>query len=122
MEQTPMKATIPMPTRRSLQPVNVTGRFVGGATRADVLNGAAVLSITDNTTGEEQAYWTQAVYDGPFFRVFRLRKLGSGDVYDLARSLDRCNCADATYRPHRPDGCRHQVALQQAFRNSFCGK
>jgi hypothetical protein len=101
--------------RKPPEPVRVRAYFVGGATRQDVLDGAAVLSITDLTTGEEQAYWCQAVYDGERCLGFRLRKFGSGEVYDVPRGLAGCDCPDAVYRGGRPGGCRHQQALRQAL-------
>ena len=111
--------TRPRRQRKPLTPVNVSAYFVGGATREDVLNGSAVLSITDNGKEEEKPYWLEALYldtDGGAKCVgFRLRKFGSAEVYDVPRSLDSCTCADATYSPDRPGGCRHQVALRQAL-------
>jgi hypothetical protein len=95
--------------------VRVRAYFVGGATRQDVLDGAAVLSITDQATRGEQAYWTAAVYDGGACVGFRLRKLGSGEVYDLPRDLSACDCGDRTFRPQRPGSCRHMAALRQAL-------
>ncbi len=52
--------------RMPLVAVQVTGRFVGGATRQDVIDGAAVLSITsgDDSDRDESAYWCQAIFDG----------------------------------------------------------
>jgi hypothetical protein len=103
--------------RKPLQPVSVVGRFVGCATRQDILDGAAVLSIVsvDDTDRDEMAYRYEALYDGDRCTGFRLRKFGSAEVYDVPRSLDGCTCADATYRPERPGGCKHQVALRQAL-------
>src|SRR5581483_11499362 len=101
------------------EPMSVTAYLVGGASREDVLHGAAVISITDNITGDEQAYWLEALFqhptDGGKCVGFRLRKFGSAEVYDVPRALDSCTCADATFRPDRPLGCRHQVALRMAL-------
>ena len=113
-----MNATTPHPRRqrKPLTPVSVTAHFVGVASRQDVLDGAAVVSITDAGTTDEQAYWCEAlVLDGEKCVGFRLRKFGSAEVYDVPRALDSCTCADATYRPERPGGCRHQQALRQAL-------
>jgi hypothetical protein len=88
---------------------------VGGATRRDLLDNAAVLSVTDLGTGEESAYWCEAVYDGDRLACFRLRKFGTGEQYDLPRDLSGCDCADRVYRPQRPGGCRHMAALKQAL-------
>ena len=101
------------PSHKPLSPVSVVARFVGGATRQDVLDGAAVLSITtgDDTDRDESAYWRRAVFEGERCTGFQLVKFGTGEVYDLPRSLDSCDCPDGTYRPERPGGCKHQQAL-----------
>jgi len=105
------------PSRKPLLPVSVVARFVGGATRQDILDGAAVLSIAtgDDTDRDECAYWCLAVFQGEVCTGFRLTKFGTGEVYDVPRSLDRCDCPDATYRPVRPGGCKHQQALRAAL-------
>ncbi|HKI36884.1 MAG TPA: hypothetical protein VKA46_33840 [Gemmataceae bacterium] len=107
----------PRRQRSPLQPVNVRARFVGGATRQDVIDGAAVLSITsgDATDQDESAYWVEGLFLGDKCLGFRLRKFGSEEVYDVPRALDSCTCADATYRPERPGGCKHQVSLRQTL-------
>lgn len=101
--------------RKPLAPVSVRAYFVGGATRQDVLDGSAVLSVTDLATGQEQAYWARALYDGERCTGFRLAKLGTGEQYDLPRDLSGCDCGDRTHRPERPGGCRHMAALRQAL-------
>jgi hypothetical protein len=98
-----------------LEPVNVRAFFVGGATRRDVIDGAAVLSVTDLATNQEAAYWCEALYDGGACVGFRLTKFGSGQKYDLPRDLSACDCGDRTHRPGRPGGCRHMAALRQAL-------
>ena len=81
----------------------MTAYFVGGATRHDVLHGQAVLSITDDGTTDEQAYWCEALFEerGEKCVGFRLRKFGTGDVYDVPRALDGCTC---TTGPTAPSG------------------
>jgi hypothetical protein len=94
----------------------VRAYFVGGATRQDVMDGAAVLSVTDLTTQEEQAYWCEALFEGDRCLGFRLRKFGGEEPpYDLPRDLSGCDCPDRSYRPERPGGCRHMAALRQAL-------
>jgi hypothetical protein len=107
----------PTRQRNPLQPVQVTARFVGGATRQDVLDGAAVLSIVsgDATDIDETAYWCKAVYDGERCVAFRLIKFGDGEQYDLPRDLSSCDCPDRIYKSERPGGCKHMVALKQAL-------
>jgi hypothetical protein len=103
-------------SRKPLEPVQVTGRFVGGATRQDVIDGSAVLSITsgDDTDRGESAYWCQALYRGDRCTGFRLTKFGTGEVYNLPRDLSSCDCPDRTFRPERP-ACKHMAALRQAL-------
>ncbi len=103
--------------RKPLPPVNVTARFVGGATRQDVIDGAAVLSIAtgDDTDRDESAYWCRAIFAGDVCTGFRLTKFGTGEVYDLPRDLSSCDCPDHTYRGERPGGCKHMAALRQAL-------
>jgi hypothetical protein len=97
--------------------VSVVGRFVGGATRQDVIDGSAVLSIVsgDDTDRDEVPYWCVALYQGDRCTGFRLTKFATGEVYDLPRDLSCCDCPDQTYRPERPGGCKHMQALRQAL-------
>jgi hypothetical protein len=111
----PVKASRPLRRERQLlAPVRVSARFVGGATRQDLLDGAAVLSIRDGDD-EEAAYWCLAVFDAGRCVSFRLVKFGTGEQYDLPRDLSDCDCPDRVYRPERPGGCRHMAALRQAL-------
>ena len=98
-----------------LQPVAVIGRFVGGATPDDLLAGCAILEIED--ANELTSYWTVADVDrrSGVITGFAVRKFGSGEVYHLPRDLSSCDCPDRTYRPDRPNGCRHMAALRQAL-------
>jgi len=109
--------TAPRKQRKPLVAVNIKASIVGGATRQDVIDGSAVLSITDQGSTDEKAYWLEALWseDGSRCVGFRLRPFASAEVYDVPRSLDTCTCADATYSPERPGGCRHQQALRQAL-------
>jgi hypothetical protein len=107
--------TTDTPRRRRPPPVSVRAYFVGGATRQDVIDGSAVLSVTDLGTGAEAAYWCLAVFAGGRCTGFRLTKLGTGEVYDLPRDLSGCSCPDRKYKPGRPGGCRHMAALRQAL-------
>jgi hypothetical protein len=103
--------------RKPLLPVRVKARFVGGASRDDVLNGSAVLSIVsgDDTDRDETAYWCKAVFQGDVCTGFQLTKFGTGEKYDLPRNLGGCDCPDHTYKPERPGGCKHMVALRQVL-------
>ncbi len=113
---TSLPATRPTRQREPLRPVSVAGRFVGGATDDDLRDGAAVLQIWE--LARTVLYWCAGNYDRGNLVGFRLRKFdaeGAGDVYDLPATLDACSCADGTFRPERPGGCRHQRALRQAM-------
>ncbi len=105
----------PRPPSKPLLPVSVRAFFVGGATRQDVIDNAAVLSITDEATHAEKAYWCAAIFEGANCIGFRLMAFGSGEVYDLPRDLRSCDCADNTFKPERPGGCRHMAALKLAL-------
>ena len=113
----PRPSVNPSRKPKPLQPVNVKATFVGGATRRDVIDGQAVLSIVsgDDSDRDETAYWCLAVYDAGRCVAFRLVKFGSGEQYDLPRDLSSCDCPDRTYKPERPGGRKHMVALQQAL-------
>src|SRR5262245_37076998 len=97
-------ATRQVRQRKPLLSVQVTGRFVGGATRDDVIAGQAVLSIVsgDATDSDETAYWCRAIFQGEVCTGFQLTKFGSGEVYDLPRDLSSCDCPDHQWKPHRP--------------------
>lgn len=43
-----------------------------------------------------------------------------GEIYDVALGTDglvRCDCADGTFHPERPGGCKHIVALRALIRS-----
>jgi hypothetical protein len=103
--------------RKPLYPVDVDAAFVGGATRRDLLDGAAVLEIAtgDATDRDVTPYWTLAVYDGERLAGFALVKFVTGERYDLPLDLSTCDCPDHVYRPRRPGGCKHMAALRQAL-------
>jgi hypothetical protein len=100
-----------------LKPARVVARFIGGATKQDVVDGSAVLAIVhgDDSDRDEQAYWVRALYEGDRCVAFVVTKFGTGDRYRLPRSLATCSCPDGTHRPGRPGGCRHAAALRQAL-------
>ncbi len=105
----------PRRQRKPLLPVQIKAQLVGGASRQDVIDGSAVLSITDLATGDEAPYWLEALYVDGRCTGFRVRKFGGEEVYDLPRDLSSCDCPDRTYKPERPGGCKHMVALKQAL-------
>ncbi|HEX5270546.1 MAG TPA: hypothetical protein VFW33_08680 [Gemmataceae bacterium] len=98
-----------------LPPVTVRARLITGlgTFAADLLAGAAILEIEDAT--DLKSYWCEANVDRGALLGFRLRRFGSGEVYDLPSTLDSCTCPDATFRGERPGGCRHQRAMRAAL-------
>ena len=101
--------------RKPLLPVSVRAFFVGDASRQDVIDNAAVLSIIDAATNAEKAYWCAAIFEGENCIGFRLTAFLSGEAYDLPRDLSSCDCPDRTFKSERPGGCRHMAALRQAL-------
>ena len=106
--------TNPNRERKPLEPVSVTGRFSEGVTPDQLPQGSAILEIQD--AKGEAFYWCEAV--GRHGRVLGvwLQKFGTGARHYV--HLDGevcCTCEDSTYRPDRPGGCRHVVALGQAL-------
>lgn len=61
--------------------------------------------------------YTVIVYgDRGTARAVRLVK-PDGATYDidLAAKYPSCDCPDGIYRPHRPGGCKHLVAIREAL-------
>jgi hypothetical protein len=87
---------------------------VSPITRQDIIDGAAVLSITDQRSEQEQAYWCQVLFADGRCLGYRLAKLGTDTRYTLSRDLAACDCPDRAFTA-RPGGCRHMVALRQAL-------
>ena len=110
----PCPATKTSRERRPPEAVSVTGRFAEGVTPDQLPHGSAILEIIDAKT--ECFYWVEAVgRNGRVLGVW-LQEFGDGTRHYV--HLDGevcCTCEDATYRPDRPGGCRHVVALGQAL-------
>jgi hypothetical protein len=108
----PAAPTNPKP----LEPVAVTGRILAGHGQVmhDMFHGHSILEI--ESEGRLESYWLTLIIS-PDARIagVRLQRFAEGQVYDLPASLDDCTCPDATYRPERPGGCRHQQALRMAL-------
>ena len=106
----------PTTARKPLEAVQIKAELpvLGRTTRQDVIDNAAMLSITDAVTGDEKVYRTQAIYDGETCLGFRLT-LAQSEPYFITRDLSRCTCPDHTHRPGRPGGCRHVAALRMAL-------
>jgi hypothetical protein len=117
MSNVPTSRPSPTQQPKPLLPVEVVGRFMGGATPAEIAAGAAVLAIShgDATDMDVRLYWVASVFDGARLVGFKLAKFGTADAYQLPATLDACDCGDGVYRSERPGGCRHQQALRQAI-------
>jgi hypothetical protein len=74
--------------------------------------GCLVLTTPDKRTGKpvSQAYLVSPVLDDGRLIGWSLRKT-DGTVYDLPADLSSCDCADNSFHPERPGGCRHMKAL-----------
>jgi hypothetical protein len=77
--------------------------------------GVLVVTSTDARGQVNVATFTVHEHkDGGRLLGYRLTKL-DGQVYDLPSGLNGCDCADASFHPERPGGCRHQKALRAAL-------
>jgi hypothetical protein len=78
--------------------------------------GCLVITTTDpNGKRTTTAYLVRVVVEYGRVRGYQLRK-ATGELYDLAADLSRCNCPDTTAHPERPGGCKHQAALRAALK------
>lgn len=104
-------------TRKPLCPVQIEATLTGGdeSLAYDLCHGGAILEIVsgDETDRDETCYWTRFLFGStsePY--AVELTKFGSHEKYVVTLADERCDCPDATYRPGRPGGCRHKVALR----------
>jgi hypothetical protein len=104
----------PAAAAEARRPVHVTGRFSEGVTPDQLPQGSAILEIPD--AKGEAFYWCEAVgRHGRILGVW-LQKCGDGTRhYVHLDTAPHCTCADASYRPQRPGGCRHLNAVRQAM-------
>jgi hypothetical protein len=97
-----------------LSPVNVVGRFAEGVTPDQLLQGSAILEVTDPKG--VALYWCEAVLDAGRLVGVVLQKFADGDRHHVHLAGEAsCTCEDASYRPDRPGGCRHVNAVKQAL-------
>lgn len=109
----------PRRQRKPLQPVRVTGQlYTGlGMRLAELLQGSAILTITD-ADGDALLYWSKALTSGGRIVGVELTKFATAETRHVHLAPDGaavCDCEDATYRPDRPGGCKHVVALTMAL-------
>ena len=71
-----------------VKPVSVAAYFVGGISHVELMEGSAVLSITDRLTKMEKLYWCGLRHDGGIIRGFSLTTFESGEVYLLDRLFE----------------------------------
>jgi hypothetical protein len=98
--------------------VQVKGRILAGSGQVthDMFHGHAILEI--ESEGRLESYWlTLNVSPDGHIAGLRLQRFATGQRYDLPADLDDCTCGDRNYRPERPGGCRHMVALREALVN-----
>src|SRR5262245_47217669 len=91
-------------SRKPLSPVTVTAALsipVGA-----IAPGVGEVLIDDRR-------YTLVVHASGYRLHGRDEKRDEATLYDLPLSLAGCDCPDRTYRPGRPGGCRHMVALRQ---------
>lgn len=115
-----MNSTQSKPPRqcKPLLPVQVEGQFIDGQP-ASLRDGVAVLEIREPDA--ITLYWTQLLTVDGHGVGCRLTKFlahcdgNEPNVYDVNLIDGTCDCPDGIYRPERPGGCRHLVALRQAL-------
>lgn len=98
--------------RKPLAPVRVEAELVAYAA-----TGFGVVRLTTEG-GEPTPYAIHATHDGGrLVRVALSRPDGPDATKTILCDHDgerwHCTCEDATYRPGRPGGCKHVVALRQ---------
>jgi hypothetical protein len=106
--------------RRPLAPVRVDAAFTRLTDALRLARGTGALVVTDLDTGKAEYYWTRATLDAGRLVGLVVTKmatdLGQYEPYHVALVPEpSCTCADATYRPERPGGCRHVAAARLAL-------
>lgn len=79
--------------------------------------GNGVLAITTDRGTSEYLFRFLTDWRYPAGLGFELAKVGGSEaeVYHLPSDLSSCDCADATFKPDRPGGCKHMKALSVAL-------
>ena len=65
---------------------------------------------------------TRKIYAMRFQRYCERREVVRMIDVDITSKPWTCDCEDATYRPERPGGCKHVVALREAAQFLRCRK
>lgn len=107
-------------TKKPLQPVSVTGRFLKRPLCCCELlpqGSPGVLEI-DHTPYLCSYVSELPPEDEPIIYGYQITK-ADGAVYHIDAATRwgqwQCDCPDAVYRGERPGGCRHVAALRQAL-------
>ena len=101
-----------MNATKSRKPVKpVSGSCWWAVQPTDTHPGILVIE-TDRT---REAYAVLEHVDGLVLLGWNLKK-ADGTNYDIPADLSSCDCADATYQPNRPGGCKHRKALAAALK------
>lgn len=93
-------------TRKPLTEVHGSCRWVEPLGEYDT---AAVLSIN----GTPYTLYVNEADNGSVLGYQLVKP--DGTVYDVNAETWTCDCPDGTYRPHRPQGCKHAKALRAAL-------
>ncbi len=107
--------------RKPLLPVNVQATLTGSANPADLPDelraGVAILGIVsgDETDPDARQYWIRFLFSHGEPYAVELIRFGDHERYVITLDDERCDCPDAIYRPDRPNGCKHKVALKQVL-------
>jgi hypothetical protein len=112
----------PRRQRKPLLPVQVQAKLTGSNNPADLpdelARGVAILEIVsgDETDRDVRSYWIRFLFDrNRQSYAVELVRFGSRERYVITLADEQCDCPDATYRPDRPGGCKHCVALRQVL-------
>jgi len=66
---------------------------------------------------DDAPYWMKLLWDRGRLVGVRLEKFGFQDAYDIdLTEPNGCDCPDATYRQHRPGGCKHVKAVRKLLK------
>ncbi len=118
----------PRRQRKPLLPVQVRAELTGGNDPSDLpdelARGVAILSIVsgDATDPDTRLYWVRILFDHGQPYAVELIRFGDHEKRVVTLDDERCDCPDAVYRPNRPDGCKHVVALRQTLPAVTAGK
>ena len=99
-------------SRTSVKPTRPASGLCRWQTLPNARHEGGVLQINGT------AYEVLPLYDGEALVGYRLLK-ADGTMYDVGTTGPHgwtCDCPDATFRPDRPGGCKHQSALRAALK------